>query len=108
MNENPSMLSAILISWLPMLIILGVFWLVPLFIIGKSNKVGRNEKLAWLFATLFCKLGKFHILLTFGTTKTKRQVECLITKRLSRNPLRGLLGQKHNAASPFSHCAFAP
>ncbi len=29
-------------------------------------------------------------------------------KRSSRNPLRGSLGQKHNAASPFSHCAFAP
>ena len=69
MNENPSMLSAILISWLPMLIILGVFWLVPLFIIGKSNKVGRNEKLAWIFATLFVSWVSFIFYLLLAPLK---------------------------------------
>ncbi|TAP42619.1 hypothetical protein [Alteromonas sp. KUL49] len=34
--------------------------------------------------------------------------KCHLTKRSSRIPLRGLLGQKHSAASPFSHFAFAP
>ena len=61
MNENSSMLSEILISWLPMLIILVVFWLVPLFVIGKSNKVGRNEKLAWILATLFVSSAFFKV-----------------------------------------------
>ena len=48
MSEDQLLLSELFISWLPMLIILGVFWFVPLFVIGKSNKVGKNEKLAWI------------------------------------------------------------
>ncbi|WP_334031473.1 hypothetical protein [Alteromonas sp. P256] len=53
MSEDQLLLSELFISWLPMLIILGIFWFVPLFVIGKSNKVGKNEKLAWILATLF-------------------------------------------------------
>ncbi|WP_152561535.1 PLDc N-terminal domain-containing protein [Alteromonas genovensis] len=52
-----------------MLIILGVFWFVPLFVIGKSNKVGKNEKLAWILATLFVSWLSFIIYLLLAPLK---------------------------------------
>ncbi|WP_032095986.1 MULTISPECIES: PLDc N-terminal domain-containing protein [unclassified Alteromonas] len=69
MSEDQLLLSELFISWLPMLIILGVFWFVPLFVIGKSNKVGKNEKLAWILATLFVSWLSFIIYLLLAPLK---------------------------------------
>lgn len=43
----------IFISWFPILLVLCIVWLVPISVILTSNKVGRKEKVAWIFASLF-------------------------------------------------------
>ncbi|MDO6712760.1 hypothetical protein Q4567_18645 [Aliiglaciecola sp. 2_MG-2023] len=59
MYESQSNISAILISWFPLLLVIIVVWLIPLFVIGKSNRVGKKEKLLWLFATFFVSWASF-------------------------------------------------
>ncbi|KFZ36487.1 hypothetical protein HR45_16020 [Shewanella mangrovi] len=40
-------------SWFPLLLVLLFCWLIPITIISRSQNVGRQEKLAWIVATLF-------------------------------------------------------
>jgi hypothetical protein len=46
-------ITQILISWFPLFLILLVVWILPIIIIAKSQNVGRQEKMAWILASLF-------------------------------------------------------
>ena len=59
----------ILISWFP-LILLPIFWLVPVIIISKSKIVGKREKMAWLFATLFISWGAWVLYVLLAPLKS--------------------------------------
>ena len=59
MYESQSSMTAILISWFPLLLVIIVGWLMPIVVIGKSNKVGKKEKLIWIFATFFVSWASF-------------------------------------------------
>ena len=45
--------TSIFISWFPLLLLIFIFWGIPILVISSSKKVGRSEKLAWIIATLF-------------------------------------------------------
>ena len=45
-------ISTIAIAWTP-LIFLIVFWITPIAMIVKSDRVVRKEKILWLFAAFF-------------------------------------------------------
>jgi len=44
--------AQIFISWFPLLIVLFIMWVMPIILIARSQKVGRQEKLAWIVACL--------------------------------------------------------
>ncbi|CAM4198078.1 MULTISPECIES: hypothetical protein [Shewanella] len=62
MQEDNSIYVNFFISWFPLLLVL-IFWLVPLVVIGKSKRVGRKEKAIWLFATFFVSWASFMLYL---------------------------------------------
>ena len=70
MYESQSNISAILISWFPILLVIIVVWLIPLVVIGKSNKVGEKEELIWLFATFFVSWASFMLYLLIAPIMT--------------------------------------
>ncbi|TGE84703.1 hypothetical protein C7Y70_03930 [Pseudoalteromonas sp. KS88] len=46
-------IAEIFISWFPLLLVLFIMWVMPIILIARSQKVGRQEKLAWVVACLF-------------------------------------------------------
>lgn len=45
--DNPFVAALIIVA------IVTVGWLLPIFIIAKSNKTTKAEKVAWIFAVIF-------------------------------------------------------
>ena len=70
MYGSQSNISAILISWFPILLVIIVVWLIPLVVIGKSNKVGGKEELIRLFATFFVSWASFMLYLLIAPIMT--------------------------------------
>lgn len=53
------------------ILIILVFWLIPLVIIARSKKVSANEKLAWLLATIFVSWLSFILFLLLAPLKPR-------------------------------------
>lgn len=70
MYEIQSNISAIYISWFPIVLGITVFGLIPLVVIGKSNKVVKKEKLIWLFGTFCISWASFMLYLLIAPIMT--------------------------------------